>query len=286
MLLNVYESEFLRARFEQVVGERKFWTGIWQHLVFPLVWINHRENFAIKFKKLECNPVTRKLAKNAIHKARDYLAVHLIFCISWLISIYYGQGGACLSDISTSAAVVKNVSLILPLLVYIFFYSGISLICTAHHAILFRRGTAVPPTLLLADEFDGTRYDDDIYHDEKLLKTKAAFSGYQEWEEGFESFYVEEMLSSGSCAGGTSGNDDKHDSPDDSSDDPPMLACALPPHWVQQKQHKYHGMWRQRMIGSPDAESVTRIREWLAHIHRRARSGNICFTTKAVVKQS
>jgi len=49
--------------------------------------------------------------------------------------------------------------------------------------------------LLLGDVLEDTRYADDVYDDDKLLKTKRGFGGYEEWEESFEQFYVEEMLS-------------------------------------------------------------------------------------------
>ena len=54
-------------------------------------------------------------------------------------------------DRYSSGQLVQNMSLVLPVLVYVFFHSGISSIVTAHHAILFRRRTAMPPTLLFED---------------------------------------------------------------------------------------------------------------------------------------
>ena len=45
------------------------------------------------------------------------------------------------------------------------------------NSLIFRRRTALPPILLLGEEFDEIGYADDVYDDAKLLKTLKGFSG-------------------------------------------------------------------------------------------------------------
>ena len=80
---------------------------------------------------------------------------------------------------------------------------------------------ALPPTLVL------------LQLKLKSLSEIEGFSGYEQWEEQLERFYVEEMLSAASSIGDVGGGRD---------------GCS-----------GWHHRWRQRMIGVPDTKSAQRF---------------------------
>jgi len=235
----------------QVVMQKSFWVAIWQHLAFPAVWLLNRKSLQAKLLMLDAHPSTRKMANDAKFKALGFLCAHLVFISTFIVWRYAKQhvheDGDLWKALEASGALVQNISMVMPLVVYVLFYSGITLICTAHHGILLRRRTAMPPTLLLSDELERTRCDADVYIDDKLLKSLKGFRGYEQWEEGLENFYVAEMLAAaeeGEGEGGEGGAE------------------------------LFHHVWRQRMIGTVDKVSSQRIQRWLGVIHSKARAGN------------
>ena len=119
-----------------VMTQRKYWIGVFQHLVFPVLWLLRRGSMQQKLKRLESKPSTRKLAKDAAHKTRGFLFSHLIFSISFLIWQYgknrFHVDGDAWTDLETAGQLVQNISLALPVIVYVLFYSGISQLIFPH----------------------------------------------------------------------------------------------------------------------------------------------------------
>ena len=176
-----HTEDFMMHR---VMTTSRFWSGVWQHVAFPVSWLVQRQSVGAKVNKLRANPSTQKLAKDALEKARAFLCCHLTLTASgimWhLLQFYAHDRGQARTDLYSAGQLVLNISLLMPIVVYVFFYSGISSIVAAHHAIFFRRRAALPPILLLGGLLEGTRSDDHAYDDDMLLKTISGFSGYEQ----------------------------------------------------------------------------------------------------------
>jgi len=119
-----------------LMAQRKYWIGVWQHLAFPLVWLSRRSTLQRKLKELDAKPSTRKLAKDAAHKTHGFLLSHLTFSASFVIwqygKIYVHEEGDAWTDMETAGQLVQNISLALPAVVYVLFYSGISQLVFPH----------------------------------------------------------------------------------------------------------------------------------------------------------
>jgi len=85
------------------------------------------------------------------------------------------------------------VSLLLPCVVYVFYYSAIPLVGATLQGVLYQRQLAVPPTLLLS-EGSLSQLAVDGASKGKLNKTERGIAAYQEWEEAFEASFVRDAL--------------------------------------------------------------------------------------------
>ena len=201
-----FESEDLALH--KIVLSKRFWQELLHQCFFPLVFLVNFRVFLANLKELRGHKHMEhvRLGQIANTKALRFLAGHMITLVCAVLWQSYGSefGLREMSDVRYSEHLVRNLSLILPMGVYLLFHAAILLFDRANLAILFQRHLAVPPTLLLrpgvAAEYPAPRFLAD-----KMRKKERGPLAYEAWQETLELCFVDDLIEKASATGARAG---------------------------------------------------------------------------------